>query len=282
MLGKLLVHEWKDSWKLMAILNGAVLLLSVAGIVLNLFTDSVDMSTLFKSGGSQLSVMMYGSYMMLYVLSIFALSIGSAIYFYVRFYRNLYTDQGYLMHTLPVSEHSLILSKALIAAAWRIFGMIIMAVGIGSLVFSFMGKAFREEYLNFKDIYRAFDIDGINPFLALMYMVLMLLAAVGSVIFSVLQGYAAISIGQLASKNKVLASVGAYFGIQILLSIISNILTQSLMIVGMQMDFRWDLTDNFGPVFLIYLALMNVAIYGVSAGFYFITHAIMKNKLNLE
>ena len=54
------------------------------------------------------------------------------------------------------------------------------------------------------------------------------------------------------------------------------------MIVGMQMDFRWDLSVSFGPVFLIYLALMNVGIYGVSAGFYFITHAIMKNRLNLE
>ena len=54
------------------------------------------------------------------------------------------------------------------------------------------------------------------------------------------------------------------------------------MIVGMQMDFRWDLKVDFGPVFLIYLTLMNVAIYGVSVGFYFIAHAIMKNKLNLE
>lgn len=282
MLGKLLVHEWKDSWKLMAILNGAVLLLSFAGIALNIFTDSVDLSTLFKAGGSQLSFMMYGSYMMLYVLSIFALSIGSAIYFYVRFYRNLYTDQGYLMHTLPVSEHSLILSKAMIAAAWRLFGMIITTVGIGSLIFSFMGSALRTEYLNIGDVYEAFGFDEVSPFLVILYMFLMLLFAVGSIIFSVFQGYAAVSIGQLASKNKVLASVGAYFGIQIALSIVSNIITQSIMIVGLQFDYRWDFMDNFSLIFLIYLVVINVVLYGVSAGFYFITHAIMKNRLNLE
>ena len=186
--------------------------------------------------------------------SIFALSIGSALYFYIRFYRNLYTDQGYLMHTLPVSEHSLILSKAFIAVIWRLAGMVIMAFGIGSLVFSFMGPAFRDEYLSLRDIYEAFGFDDMNIVYIILCMILAILFGIGSVIFSVFQGYAAISIGQLASKNKVLASVGAYFGIQIVLSIISNIFTQSLVIFSFHMDFRWDLLSNNSPIFLLYLS----------------------------
>lgn len=281
MLGKLIVHEWKDSWKLMAILNGAVLVLSVAGIVLNIFSDNVDLSKVFESGGA-LSVMLYGSYFMLYVLSIFTLSVGSALYFYVRFYRNLYTDQGYLMHTLPVNEHSLIGSKALIAVIWRFIGMIIMAFGIGSLVLSFVLPIFRREFISIKDIYTELGLDKISPMYMIAYTILGILFAIGSVIFSVFKGYAAISIGQLASKNKVLASVGAYFGIQIALSIASNILTQSVMIVAYKIDFRWDLMDDFGPLSILYLCVMNIGVYGLSVAFYFITHAIMKNRLNLE
>ena len=281
MLSKLFIHEWKDSWKLMAILNGSVLVLSVAGIALNAFSDSVDLSKAFESGGA-FSVMLYGSFFMLYVLSIFALSIGSALYFYIRFYRNLYTDQGYLMHTLPVNEHSLILSKALIAVIWRIVGMVIMALGIGSLMVSFMIPLFRTEYLSIKDIYRELGLADINPMYMFAYAVLGILLGIGSVIFSVFMGYAAISIGQLASKNKVLASVGAFFGIQIALSIASNIITQSVMFAAFRFDFRWDLIDNYGPLSILYLCGMNVAVYGLSVGFYFITHAIMKNRLNLE
>lgn len=281
MLGKLFVHEWKDSWKLMAILNGAVLVLSLAGIVLNIFTGAMDKSTMFKSGGT-MSFMIYGSYLLLYVLSIFALTVGSALYFYVRFYRNLYTDQGYLIHTLPVSEHSLIWSKALIAIIWRLVGMVIMAVGIGSLMVSFLGPALHADLPSLKHAYRELGIADINPLYQIMYALLAITFAIGSVIFSVFQGYAAISIGQLASKNKVLASVGAYFGIQIALSIISNILTQSLMFMAFRIDFRWDLLNNNNPMFLLYLAGANVGIYGVSVGFYFITQQIMKKRLNLE
>lgn len=281
MLGKLFIHEWKDSWKLMTILTGAVVVLSIAGIALNAFSDSIDLSRKFESGGT-LYVMLYGSYFMLYVLSIFALSIGSAIYFYIRFYKNLYTDQGYLMHTLPVSEHSLIWSKALIAILWRLAGMVIMTLGIGSLVLSFLVPIFRNEYLSLKDILRELGLIDLSPFYLIAYAILGLLFAIGSVIFSVFMGYAAISIGQLAGKNKVIASVGAYFGIQIILSIASNIITQSVMFAALKLDFRWDIIDNYGPLSIIYLCGINVGVYALSIVFYFITYTIMKKRLNLE
>ncbi len=281
MLKKLFIHEWKDSWKLMAILNAAVIVLSGAGIALNILNGNIDLSSLFESGGT-LTVMLYGSYFMLYVLSIFALSIGSALYFYVRFYRNLYTDQGYLMHTLPVSEHSLILSKAFVAVIWRIAGMIIMAGGIGSLIFSFVLPALNIEDLSIREIYRELGLQDVNFAYLVAYAVLGVMCAIGSVIFSVFMGYAAISIGQLASKNKVLASVGAFFGIHIVLSIAGNILTQSLMFMAFRFSDSWDIWDHYELLSLLYLLGLNIVLYGLSVAFYYITHAIMKNKLNLE
>ena len=40
------------------------------------------------------------------------------IYFAIRFYKNLYTDEGYLMHTLPVKPWMLIVSKLTIGTIW--------------------------------------------------------------------------------------------------------------------------------------------------------------------
>ena len=281
MLGKLLFHEWKDSWKLMVILNGAVVALSLAGIALNIFTGSIDLLSAFESGG-MLIVIIYGSYMMIYVLSIFALTVGSALYFYVRFYRNLYTDQGYLMHTLPVSEHLLICSKAVIAIIWSLIGTVVMAVGIGSLMISFIGPMFYDEFPSIRDIYEQIDLADINPFYLFVYAFLALTLGIGLVVFSVFKGYAAISIGQLASKNKVLASVGAFFGIQIVLSIVRNIITHSFMFIAIRIDFRWDYLLDDNPMVFIYLIVANMVVYGLSVGFYFITQLIMKNRLNLE
>ena len=41
-----------------------------------------------------------------------------SIYIAVRFYKNLYTDEGYLMHTLPVTPRQLLVSKLTVGSLW--------------------------------------------------------------------------------------------------------------------------------------------------------------------
>ena len=49
--------------------------------------------------------------MVLVVLSIFAFIIFSELLVYVRFYKHLFTDEGYLTFTLPVKRHQILSSK---------------------------------------------------------------------------------------------------------------------------------------------------------------------------
>ena len=282
MLGKLIAYEWKATWKLMVILNAVVIVLSGLGVMLASvegLSDMIDRSSM----GSVWLFIMFFSYIMVYILGIFALSIGTTIYFYVRFYRNIYTDQGYLMHTLPVTEHELILSKAIVAFIWRMIGVVITMVGVGSIVMVLFGKL--DDLPDWPTrMYKGFveEVYDGNVAYFIIYLILMLVSGIVSVVHSIFMGYASISIGQLASKNKVLASIGAYFGILIIVGMISNTLSQTFFFSASVFDDMKTLPGRMGAVSIGSTLAMCILSAVLAVGGYFITHYMMRKKLNLE
>ena len=287
MLGKLFYHEWKDTWKLMTILNGAVIALSVLGMI---FAATGNIADVFEREdvGSVWMFIMYISFVMVYVLGIITLSVGTTLYFYVRFYRNLYTDQGYLMHTLPVTAHELILSKALVAFIWKAISTLVVGLGILSIILSFAsttGNILNDIMPYGRDIFDEYVdqvYDG-NAGLFFLYIIVMILAGIGGLIYSIFMGYAAISLGQQAKKNKVLASVGIFFGINIAVSMATNMINQFVMLFVVRFDadnaFR---PGRFGAASIGISFLMALIVYALSALFYMISYRIMGKGLNLD
>ncbi len=287
MLGRLIYHEWKDTWKLMTILNGAVIVLSVLGVI---FAATGNITDVFKrnDAGSVWMFVMYVSFVMVYVLGIIALSVGTTLYFYVRFYRNLYTDQGYLMHTLPVTAHELILSKALIAFIWKVIGVLVMSIGIGSIIVSFAattGEFFREIMPYGREMFDEYvDMvyDG-NAGLFFLYIIVMLITGIGGLIYSIFMGYASISLGQQAKKNKVLSSVGIFFGINIAVSMATNMINQFIMLFTVRLSAKEAFRPGrFGSASIGISLLMGIIVYVLAVLFYMISYRIMDKRLNLE
>lgn len=103
MLTKLISHEWKDTFKVPALLLTITVLLSAASLVYFSVADQA-------SAGTDLNVRNFVLYIAC-ILILSGLSMILIIYFAIRFYKNLYTDEGYLMHTLPVKPWMLIVSK---------------------------------------------------------------------------------------------------------------------------------------------------------------------------
>lgn len=287
MLGKLFAHEWKDTWKLMTVLNGTVLVLSVLGVIFAATGNLVDVIKR-DSISSVWVFLMYMSFFMVYVLGILALSIGTTLYFYIRFYRNMYTDQGYLMHTLPVNEHELILSKALVAFIWKIIGAVVTAMGIGAIIAAFVSTTgdFINEILPYAhEIFGEYieEVYDGNAGLFALYLAAMLITGIGSVIYSIFMGYMAISLGQQVKKNKVLASVGIFFGVNIVVSMITNMINQFVMLFVVKLNdgeaFR---QGRFGAASIGTSLLMGIIIWLLAGVFYVVSHRIMKDRLNLE
>ena len=86
MLKKLFVHEWKDCWRLVGLMNLIVIGLTLIGTVV---MQSDTWSFASENAVIRLTMTLY---VMAYIASIAALSLVTVFFFYNRFYKNLYTD----------------------------------------------------------------------------------------------------------------------------------------------------------------------------------------------
>ena len=101
MLGKLLKQDFRATARIMLPLYAAV---PVLGLFTNLITRLCENQNgfLIRAIGALVSFV--------FSLSLIAAVVTTVVLMILRFYRNLMTDEGYLMFTLPVSTTELIFS----------------------------------------------------------------------------------------------------------------------------------------------------------------------------
>jgi len=110
MLKQLLKYEFKATKRLYFGLYLALALLSVVLGVTFRQEHALAHSTSFQN----LEVIL----MIVYVSVILAIAVLCFVNTIQRFYQNLLGREGYLMHTLPVTETQLILSKLITSMVW--------------------------------------------------------------------------------------------------------------------------------------------------------------------
>ena len=114
MLGKLIKHEWKGTYKV-----GCILLLSTFMItIIGYFALHLP----FMIGGvnfTSVTTVIIGllGYIVL-ILGLMGILYGIMIYLGIRFYKNMYGDEGYLTHTLPATSYQLMGSKVIVGGIW--------------------------------------------------------------------------------------------------------------------------------------------------------------------
>lgn len=197
MLGKLLKYEWSATYRLLLIIHGVMLLLSLLGRLL---------FTMFVSADIPFSLFAGGAYVLFYIFGIIAVSISTTIYMLTRFYRNLFTDEGYLMHTLPVSPGQLIWSKFIIFYVWCFVDIAVLA---GCLVLFLLtphsATVFTEA---FSKLSEALLIEfGGSGTKCILYISLLIPLSTG---VQIIMMYFSITLGSLMAKHKVLAAFGSY------------------------------------------------------------------------
>ena len=131
MLGKLLKHEWKEISVIPSVLSVVLLVLSVISgfSFLGIREGAADVSRI-------MTIMLW----LLFYFALIAVSLGITIYLAVHFYKTMYTDEGYLTHTLPVSGRELLWSKLIPMAAWSLLTMLVVVLAV--LIFGGMGMLF--------------------------------------------------------------------------------------------------------------------------------------------
>lgn len=207
MVKKLFKHEFLAYTRIMGIVYIILLTVAAAGRVVQLFEDD----SLSYSIVSTISFITYG------------VSIGAALGFttvlaIVRFYKNLFTAEGYLSFTLPVTPTQHILVKAVTAVTMAVATLVAVLLSVSVIT---AGEVLVEIWKAVAYLLgKAYEVIGIHTAVIGVELVILLLAALFS---GLLLYYTFISIGQLFKKNRILSAVGAYFAWYIFTQIISTI-----------------------------------------------------------
>lgn len=278
MLGKLLKHEWKAVWKVPMLLIAILMVMAVvSGLTFVLPIWDSEWVGLPLSG-VMLIVMFY--------LTMIAVSLGITIYMAVRYYKNMFTDEGYLTHTLPVTARQLLLNKTITMTAWNLIGgaaiIVSLFVFFGITMLALMPKdsSFAREFIEgmraLPQIVHSPYMEGINGFCAS----ILCMALVGA--FSgTMMVIGSVTLGQMVRKHRILGAVGAYFAITTIVQIVSTMVIMPLMFKMMRSP--WESADlSPFPVLTPIYWVMAVISLLIGVGLYFMSEYLVKRQLELE
>ena len=296
MLGKLMKYEWKNIWKAGMLMLLGIFIVTVAGCIVlqmpgGVVSNLVDGNEA-NAAQTWLVISSFTATLILYVIMLLASTWGMLIFLGIRFYRSMYTDEGYLSHTLPVTANQLFLSKVLVSGVWYLFIMIGIGISIVALLVSLMmglmdiselsgvltqynGNVWEFLGDGIYELNRIYEEQmGMN---LLHYGITLLLTYVAGPFITMITLFGALTIGQLSSKHKGLMGILAYAGLTILSSIIGSTVQSVFMFsTNIVSSSGTGITTNWAyDINVLTSALVAAIMYGVS-------YYIMNRKLNLD
>lgn len=215
--------------------------------------------------------------------------LGTSFIIYFRFYNTMVGEEGYLTHTLPVTIKQLLISKLGTGVVYSIIKVVVLIL----LVILFIGiTVLTNDQLSFDDIRTGInalfssvssDVGSVQGGLILFEFGIMALVAT---IQSILMAFLAIALGQTAKSHKVLASIGMYVLVNIVVQTITQIIAVVIIIFAAISDnisaFEVWVENNLSTYFHIINLTSIVIGLGISTIYYFITKKVFEKKLNLE
>ncbi len=285
MLKKLFVHEWRSFWRVPA----AMCLFALAYALIGALTFQTDLWT--SDYRLVRLVLFFGS--IGYFILLIAPAIVLLIYTALRFYRNLFTDEGYLMHTLPVKKWELITAKGLVAVIWNVITTIttLLAVFLVVLLISMSSQYGGVTWADITESFAQFFHEAIpivkEMFRMPVWMVALLFLGnfIVGAFYNTLLLYASVSIGHLWKKHPMAGTVLSYIGFYLAISFLTSAFSiNSLNLTMGNIFFASDSTAYASMGDYILSVLGNsylVSAIGILV-FYSITEWIISHKLNLD
>ena len=283
MLGKLIKHEFKAVNRLMIPLHLALIVITVIGRFYIQLTLSARNEYFYSEAANVWYGVLDMTLVLFYIIALVAISIITSVYLtIIRFRKNLFTDEGYLMHTLPVTASQLIWSKTLVAFVWTLIDGALVILSVAAMVINKEILQAIPESLSillegFQEVFGVPAAAGIP-----LYLVLFIIDLAGSILMI----YMCIAIGHSFNSHKILGSVGIYVGITVVMNLVStifaafsgsaaygdNIFFSYATGVGMPTPAYFWLSYLFGLFLSVVTAVVS----------YFLTDYFMTRKLNLE
>ena len=269
MVRKLFKYEIKSYLRILLPINLIILAVAVFGRIIQFFeSDSTVYDIVFGSS-------MFGLFAGAAVLLVM-----TVIVVIVRFYKNLFTSEGYLSFTLPVTESQHIAVKLITALLFEFFAVVTLILSAAIMT---SGETLVEIIKAIAYLLKSLmgEIGAHLP----IYIIEIALLILASAVYNILLYYTCICIGQRAKKNRIFIAVLVYFAYYAIVQIISTVavivaaLSASTGIYETLLSWIIDYPFTFmHALFGISIAVMA----GMCIVWFFITRSTMQNRLNLE
>lgn len=285
MVGKLLKYDMRALARpLKFVILGIILL----ALILTVFM-AIEMRRIYNynfENDNSLTQRLGISVILLSILGIGAGITVTIVFIHVFFYRSMFSDEGYLTHTLPVKSSTLFFTKLLSAVIWMLICIVTITFSVFMvLIFgtSETGLVNKDMLFAIKDIFLSIRDIGMTNFI-----ILFCLQNLLGLIVSILQVFLAITLGcAIANKHRIWAAVGMYAAISTCRVIINGIFTvgSSFLSVLTPIDallgygtVRNDLMNALNITQAVDI-IKNVCII---VGCYIWVNHLLKKKLNLQ
>ena len=275
MLKKLLKYDFKSAFKIWWIAAVTSLGLSfLGGCAVTLIRAPRDLPQVVDASA--------GLMLFISIFSLFAFAILSEIIILVRFYKNFFTDEGYLTFTLPVKTGSLINSKLIMSVAVTFATLIVLAVNVCVI----LGIGFFDVIVD-KELFKyiAEVIDEIVTefgFYLIIYILEAIVIFILACVFSLLLMFCCITLASIITKKgRVATGIAIYYGVNCVLSFVMEM----IMIVGMRgIGVRLETlsAEMAYPVGTVILLAAILLLGLVSVMLYTLQYLMVDRKLNLN
>lgn len=209
-----------------------------------------------------------------------AAPIATTVVIIYRYYRHLFTDEGYLALTLPVTANMQVASKFLASSFWVFIDLAVVGAGFTGVAMSLASHDTAALHSMVSSLLQVFGgtqaVTSVIAFISFL---------VGQLV-TILTAFLAFTLGALwAARHKVAAGVGLYLGITWIMGIASAIFTVILAVMFPDASTAFTAAGATSAVSYSLQMAVDVArlLLSVLSGvaLYLITVYLLKNKVEL-
>ena len=261
MLGKLLKHDFKWINKIMYIY---FIILFIITIPLKI-VESIKQDLLLVIIDKILSIM--------FIVCIVSIIITCIMRIWSRFIKNVYKDESYLTHTLPITKNQIFNSKIIAAILSLLLSIIVIVICFSIVYFNNLTIE------NLKAMYQSL-VDTYNGGFAIAFIIGLILIVLLEIFYFMMTGIFAIVLGYRSNNNKTIKSIIIGIISYGILSIISLII---LGIMSRFADFK-IVSEGFPSLNTVrIMGLTGIIVYlAYNLMYYFLAKHLLNKGVNVD
>lgn len=273
MLGKIIKYDLKSTSRFLILIHAFLLLASLGCRFL--LVRSLNFNT-----GSVNELLLSLTFIIFFIMFIGA-NFATYIIIAVRFYKNLFSDEGYLSLTLPVRRSVHLAAKTISGSIWAIIDMIFLCLCLYILMsIPLLSDALTGHWDEFLAL---LGYNGSYRFSV--FLLLMGLTTVTTGVSNVVFIEISVLLGQLFNGHKVLGAVVSYFSLSTVMSVLMTIVMGLRGMLFVQDNMYSSASNSYIP-FAGYMQDLLIVCLGFSVAlsviFYAASYLIFQRRINLS